>query len=81
MRLMASGEGDTRTGILTPVPCPYTLPPVMDEAGVKMVPYQLIEEQGWAVDMHELHRALKTARGRCEPRAIYISNPGNPTGK
>ncbi|XP_042272971.1 alanine aminotransferase 2-like [Thunnus maccoyii] len=52
----------------------------VDEAGVMLVPYQLREDRGWALDLEELHRALKTARGRCKPRAIYISNPGNPTG-
>lgn len=81
MKLLVSGEGATQTGVLTPIPCPHTLPMLLDEAGVTLVPYQLIEDRGWTVDVDELHRALKTARGRCELRAIYISNPGNPTGK
>ncbi|XP_067368563.1 alanine aminotransferase 1-like [Channa argus] len=80
VKLLAFGEGKTRTGVLTPTPCPQSLPMLIDEAGVKQVPYQLIEERGWAVDIDELQRALKSARGRCAPRAIYISNPGNPTG-
>ncbi|XP_068581172.1 alanine aminotransferase 2-like [Cebidichthys violaceus] len=80
LHLMASGEGKTQTGVLTPMPCPHTLPALLDDNGVTLVPYQLMEDRGWAVDLDELHRALKTARGRCEPRAIYISNPGNPTG-
>ncbi|XP_044056333.1 alanine aminotransferase 2-like isoform X2 [Siniperca chuatsi] len=79
-KLMASGEGGTRTGVLTPMPCPHTLPTLLDEAGLTVVPYQLMEDRGWAVDLGELHRALRTAKGRCKPRAIYISNPGNPTG-
>ncbi|XP_044056151.1 alanine aminotransferase 2-like [Siniperca chuatsi] len=80
LHLMASGEGETQTGVLTPMPCPDTLPTLLDMSGVTVVPYQLMEDRGWAVDLGELHRALKTARGRCKPRAIYISNPGNPTG-
>ncbi|XP_044218481.1 alanine aminotransferase 2-like isoform X2 [Thunnus albacares] len=80
VKLLASGEGETQTGVLTPIPCPHTLPMLLDEAGVMLVPYQLREDRGWVVDLEELHRALKTARGRCKPRAIYISNPGNPTG-
>ncbi|XP_049911242.1 alanine aminotransferase 2-like [Epinephelus moara] len=80
LHLMASGEGDTRTGVLIPMPCPHTLPPLLDMSGVTLVPYQLMEDQGWAVDLHELQRALRKVKGRCEPRAIYISNPGNPTG-
>uniref|UniRef100_A0A8C3ACV4 alanine transaminase n=1 Tax=Cyclopterus lumpus TaxID=8103 RepID=A0A8C3ACV4_CYCLU len=80
MKLLARGQEETQTGVLTPMPCPHTLPALLDEAGVTLVPHQLMEGRGWAVDLDELHRALKTARGRCEPRAIYISNPGNPTG-
>ncbi|XP_042372166.1 alanine aminotransferase 2-like [Plectropomus leopardus] len=53
---------------------------LLDEAGVTLVPYQLMKDRGWAVDLDELQRDLKTAKGRCVPRAIYISNPGNPTG-
>ncbi|XP_022608857.1 alanine aminotransferase 2-like [Seriola dumerili] len=80
LHLMASGTGVTQTGVLTPVPSPHTLPMLIDLSGVKLVPYQLKEEAGWAVELEELQQALATARGDCEPRAIYISNPGNPTG-
>ncbi|XP_020510875.2 alanine aminotransferase 2-like isoform X1 [Labrus bergylta] len=80
LHLMASREGRTQTGVLTPAPCPHTLPALLEMCGVKQVPYHLIEDQGWAVDLNEMQRALKAARGHCEPRAIYISNPGNPTG-
>ncbi|KAM9848836.1 uncharacterized protein ACBR49_008116 [Aulostomus maculatus] len=80
LHLMSSGEGEPRTGVLTPMPCPHTLPMVLDEAGMTLVPYKLIEERGWAVDLEELQGELEAARGRCEPRAIYVSNPGNPTG-
>ncbi|KAK5930390.1 hypothetical protein CgunFtcFv8_026626 [Champsocephalus gunnari] len=57
-----------------------TLPTLLDDAGVALVSYQLMEDRGWAVDLSELHRALKCDRGGCNPRAIYISNPGTPTG-
>ncbi|XP_024919946.1 alanine aminotransferase 2-like isoform X2 [Cynoglossus semilaevis] len=80
LKLLARGKGKTHTGVLTPVPCPSTLPVLLDDVDVKMMPYQLNEERGWAVDVDELQRALTAARGHCEPRAIYISNPGNPTG-
>uniref|UniRef100_A0A3P8TM27 alanine transaminase n=1 Tax=Amphiprion percula TaxID=161767 RepID=A0A3P8TM27_AMPPE len=80
VRLLASGEGEIQTGVLTPMPCPHTLPTLLDEGEVALVPYRLVEERGWAVDLDELHRAVTTARGRCQPRAIYISNPGNLTG-
>ncbi|XP_015243799.1 PREDICTED: alanine aminotransferase 1-like [Cyprinodon variegatus] len=80
IKLLSGGEGQHQTGVLVPQPCPHTLLPVLDEAGVMAVPYRLIEEKNWAVDKSELHQALTTYRGRCELRAIYISNPGIPTG-
>ncbi|XP_053179034.1 alanine aminotransferase 1-like [Scomber japonicus] len=81
IKLLDKGEeGKTQTGVLTPVPSPHHLPIVLDELGVTPAPYQLIEDRGWTVDLEELHRALTAARRRCEPRAVYISNPGNPTG-
>ncbi len=81
LHLIANGEGETRTGVLVPMPRPHTLPMLLDEAGMTVVPYQLKESQGWALHLEELHQALKTARRHCKPIAIYISNPGNPTGK
>ncbi|XP_034438142.1 alanine aminotransferase 1-like [Hippoglossus hippoglossus] len=80
VKLLASGEGETPTGVLTPVPSPHTLPGLLDEEGVTLVPYRLTEERGWALELSELHRALKASRGHCNPRAIYVSNPGIPTG-
>ncbi|KAM8745905.1 alanine aminotransferase 2-like [Acanthopagrus schlegelii] len=80
LHLMASGEGGSPTGVLTPIPCSDTLPLVLNSSGVTAVSYQLMEDRGWALDLDELHRALRNARGLCKPRAIYISNPGIPTG-
>lgn len=79
--LMSSGEGKTQTGVLTPAPCPHTLLTLLDVTGLKVVPYKLMEDQGWALDMDVLHSALETAKAHCTPRAIFICNPGNPTGK
>ncbi|RVE73716.1 hypothetical protein OJAV_G00033970 [Oryzias javanicus] len=80
VKLLSGGEGLTQTGILAPQPCPHTLPPLLDEAGVLAVPYRLMEDRGWALDLNQLRQALESSRGRCNPRALYISNPGNPTG-
>ncbi|XP_008276436.1 alanine aminotransferase 1-like [Stegastes partitus] len=70
LHLLASGEGETRTGVLTPMPCPHTLPILLDMTGVTLVPYRLIEEQGWRVDVQELPRAALSAEQRwlcCRP--------------
>ncbi|CAG5863006.1 unnamed protein product [Menidia menidia] len=80
VKLLSGGEGQRQTGVLTPRPCPHTLPALLREAGVAAVPYRLAGGRGWAVDVSEMQRAVRSCRGRCEPRALYISNPGNPTG-
>ncbi|XP_077964210.1 alanine aminotransferase 2-like [Gasterosteus aculeatus] len=80
VKLLAGGEEETRAGVLVPVPGPHTLPALLDQARVTLAPYRLAEARRWAVDLDELHRALRSARERCRPRAVYISNPGNPTG-
>lgn len=52
----------------------------MNLLGAILVPYYLDEENGWELHVQELHRALASAKGVCNPRAVYIINPGNPVG-
>lgn len=70
MMICLLSREDGQDGVLAPLPCPHTLPMLLDEVGVKLVPYRLTEERGWALDLGELHRALMTARRQCDPRAI-----------
>ena len=39
------------------------------------------EDNNWGLSVKELQRAYDEAKGRCEPRALCIINPGNPTGQ
>ncbi|KAK7889876.1 hypothetical protein WMY93_025436 [Mugilogobius chulae] len=78
--LLSSGRDDLQTGVLTPLPYPHTLPRLLQYYGLSLVPYRLEQSQGWAVDMEELHRAVTEARTHCNPRALFICNPGIPTG-
>lgn len=48
--------------------------------GAVTVPYHLDEDRGWELHVEELHRALEEAKGFCNPAALYVINPGNPTG-
>ncbi|XP_017579250.1 alanine aminotransferase 2-like [Pygocentrus nattereri] len=80
LKLLAQGGGVSQTGVLIPVPFPYTLPRVLESVGSVPLSYSLREEAGWRIEMEELQRALLSSKGHCLPRAIYISNPGNPTG-
>uniref|UniRef100_A0A3B4B3M7 alanine transaminase n=1 Tax=Periophthalmus magnuspinnatus TaxID=409849 RepID=A0A3B4B3M7_9GOBI len=78
--LLICGGGGVRSGVLTPQPS-YSLS-VMSVVGLGgvPVPYQLWEEQGWEVQVEELNRALEAAEGECDPVALYVINPGNPSG-
>ncbi|XP_030630685.1 alanine aminotransferase 2 [Chanos chanos] len=80
LKLLVSGEGPLRTGVLVPVPSYSTFSMALANQGGVMVPYYLCEEQGWALEMEELQRALQAARGHCNPMALYVINPGNPSG-
>uniref|UniRef100_A0A3Q4MPR1 alanine transaminase n=1 Tax=Neolamprologus brichardi TaxID=32507 RepID=A0A3Q4MPR1_NEOBR len=69
-----------RTGVLIPVPCHNKTVLSIMQLGAVAVPYYLSEEQGWALQVEELQRALESAKGVCNPVALYIINPGNPAG-
>uniref|UniRef100_A0A3Q4H3I5 alanine transaminase n=1 Tax=Neolamprologus brichardi TaxID=32507 RepID=A0A3Q4H3I5_NEOBR len=73
-------EASPRTGVLIPVPCHNKTVLSIMQLGAVAVPYYLSEEQGWALQVEELQRALESAKGVCNPVALYIINPGNPAG-
>lgn len=50
------------------------------EMDAVQVNYYLDEDNCWALDINELHRAYQAAKQHCQPRVICIINPGNPTG-
>ncbi|KAK5860050.1 hypothetical protein PBY51_021556 [Eleginops maclovinus] len=80
LKVLVNSEASPRTGVLTPEPCyPLTTFSIKGLGGVT-VPYHLSEEQGWELQVEELHRALDSARGVCNPVALYVINPGNPAG-
>lgn len=79
LKLLVQSEGSLKTGVLTPVPSHSTFNMAVAAKGGFVVPYYLCEEQGWAVQLEELRRALHTARGQCNPTVLYLINPG-PTG-
>nr|XP_021324394.1 alanine aminotransferase 2-like isoform X1 [Danio rerio] len=78
LRLLCQSEGVS--AVMIPDPAPHTLTRLLDHVGIASVSFRLQETSGWSIDRAELNRAIQASRGRCSPRAIYISNPGNPTG-
>uniref|UniRef100_A0A8B9HP51 alanine transaminase n=1 Tax=Astyanax mexicanus TaxID=7994 RepID=A0A8B9HP51_ASTMX len=80
LKLLAQSGGSFQTGVMVPVPLPNALPHVLERVGSLPLFYCLREEAGWSIEREELHRAIQASKDHCCPRAIYISNPSNPTG-
>jgi len=72
----SSGE----PGVMIPIPQYPLYSASLAEFGMHQVGYYLDEGRGWALDIAELERSIKEARGQCNPRALVVINPGNPTG-
>lgn len=48
----------------------------------KLLPYELDESSGWALNLESLSRQVANARGEgYSVRALVFINPGNPTGQ
>lgn len=80
LKLLVSGEGRSRTGVMLPIPQYPLYSAALAELDAVQINYYLDEEHCWALDVGELRRALRRAREHCQPRALCIINPGNPTG-
>ncbi|KAK3592195.1 hypothetical protein CHS0354_010433 [Potamilus streckersoni] len=79
--LMTGKSGSEQAGIMIPVPQYPLYSATLTEYNAYPIHYYLDEEKGWSLEVSELNRALKDAKGKCIPRAICIINPGNPTGQ
>jgi len=81
MKLLISGEGNNRSGVMIPIPQYPLYSATVSELNAKMVPYYLDEDNNWGLDMDELERALEEGKKHSNPRVLCIINPGNPTGQ
>lgn len=81
LRLLVSGKGSSRTGVMIPIPQYPLYSAAISEMDAVQVNYYLDEDNCWALDINELHRAYQAAKQHCQPRVICIINPGNPTGQ
>lgn len=81
LKLLVSGQGSSRTGVMISIPQYPLYSAALAELAAVQVNYYLDEESCWGLDIQELRRALEEARRRCTPRVLCIINPGNPTGK
>lgn len=81
LKLLVSGEGSSRTGVMISIPQYPLYSAALAELAAVQINYYLDEETCWSLDIQELRRALEEARKHCAPRVLCIINPGNPTGK
>nr|XP_057923789.1 alanine aminotransferase 2-like isoform X3 [Doryrhamphus excisus] len=81
LKLLVCGEGTARTGVMISIPQYPLYSAALAELGAVQINYYLNEEKCWSLDISELQRALEDARSYCNPRALCIINPGNPTGQ
>ncbi|XP_068094266.1 alanine aminotransferase 1 isoform X2 [Hyperolius riggenbachi] len=81
LKLLVSGQGKSRTGVMIPIPQYPLYSAALAELGAVQVNYYLDEENCWALDLKELRRSLEEARKHCDPKVLCIINPGNPTGQ
>lgn len=81
LKLLVAGQGNSRTGVMIPIPQYPLYSAALAELGAVQVNYYLDEENCWALDIKELRRSLEEARKHCNPKVLCIINPGNPTGQ
>ncbi|XP_032925814.1 translation initiation factor IF-2-like isoform X3 [Catharus ustulatus] len=80
LSLFVSPSRSLPPGVLVPVPGPARCSELSVLAGAVPVPVPLDESRGWAWNVPELRRRIRESRSRCEPRVLWVLNPGDPTG-
>lgn len=80
LKLIVFGQGMDCTGVMISIPQYPLYSAAIAELGAVQINYYLNENNCWSLDINELQRALDEARQHCNPRALCIINPGNPTG-
>ena len=79
-KMLVDGDRSPPVGVLTPVPSQDFANATLASLGATAVPYYLDGRQGWGPHKEELQRALRSAKEVCAPIALYVINPGDPTG-
>jgi len=83
MKLIFNPEGapeGQKPGVMIPIPQYPLYSATLAEFNMHQIGYYLNEGKNWSMDMEELERSLAEAKQVCDPKAIVIINPGNPTG-
>ena len=69
---------DPGDAVLVPTPSYPLFDFLAEIQDVKLVPYELVYDHGWQVDLTSLARGIERADAHC--RAVLVVHPNNPTG-
>ncbi|ENN78579.1 alanine aminotransferase 1 [Dendroctonus ponderosae] len=81
LKLLICDVGCKTPGVMVPIPQYPLYSASLAEFGINQISYYLDEARNWGLDIAELQRSITEARKVCNPRAIVVINPGNPTGQ
>ncbi|XP_066250824.1 alanine aminotransferase 1 [Euwallacea similis] len=81
LKLLICNIGGKNPGVMIPIPQYPLYSASLAEFGIHQIGYYLDESRNWGLDIAELQRSITEARKTCNPRAIAVINPGNPTGQ
>jgi alanine transaminase len=81
MEMLLNSAGEKPAGFMIPIPQYPLYSATISEYSAEQIGYYLNEENYWSLDVDELERSYQASLERCEPKAICIINPGNPTGQ
>ncbi|XP_030569363.1 alanine aminotransferase 1 [Drosophila novamexicana] len=81
LSLLNYQENGQLPGVMVPIPQYPLYSATITELGMSRVDYFLNEDKGWGLDRKELQRSFDEAKKHCNPRALVVINPGNPTGQ
>ncbi|BFG02807.1 alanine aminotransferase 1 [Drosophila madeirensis] len=81
LSLIHAEVGGKKPGVMVPIPQYPLYSATIAEYGMDKVDYYLEEDSGWSLSRQELQRSFDEAKKTCNPRALVVINPGNPTGQ
>lgn len=81
LTLFVTSKSEKPPGVMIPIPQYPLYTATIAEFGMHPISYYLDEDNNWGLDIGELKRAIDASRAVCDPRALVVINPGNPTGQ
>lgn len=81
MKMLLNDPNETPAGFMIPIPQYPLYSATISEYNAEQIGYYLDEDNNWGLSIDELERSYEESLNRCQPKAICIINPGNPTGQ